>query len=299
MNVLKKILNVMNDSTNLKITLLQKFAWLFKDDKEFLQKLYVLNFGYTPDFDNPQTFNEKLNWIKLHDRKPIYTKMADKYNVKQYVAGIIGDEYVVPCYGVYDSFDDIDFSNLPDQFVMKATHDSGGATVCRDKKTFDYKAAKKKFELNLKRDYFLPNREWPYKDIPSKIIIDKYLDDHTGKELRDYKFWCINGIPTYMYCTIKGDNVFENFYDMNFRPVMIDHGFPRHSPEFEKPAEFELMKTLASKLAKEAPAFIRIDFFDVDGHVYFGEFTFYDWAGLRPFKDYETDLKLGEMIHLI
>lgn len=298
MNVFRKIRNVFIDRTNLEITILQKLAWLFKDDKQYIKILYKLIFGYTPDLDTPHTFNEKLNWIKLNDRKPLYTIMADKYRVKQYVANIIGDNYVVPCYGVYDSFDDIDFAKLPDQFVIKATHDSGGASVCRDKKAFDYKAAKKKIEQNLKRDYFLPNREWPYKDVPPKIIVDKYLDDHTGKELRDYKFWCINGEPLYMYCTIKGENVFENFYDMNFKPVMIDHGFPRHSPEFEKPAEFELMKTLASKLAKGAPAFIRIDFFDVDGHVYFGEFTFYDWAGLRPFGDEKWDFKLGALIKL-
>lgn len=180
--------------------------------------------------------------------------------------------------------------------MIKCTHDSGGAFICRDKAKFDYEGVRKKVEHNLRTNYFLPNREWPYKNIKPRIIIDRYLDDHTGNELRDYKFWCFNGKPTYMYCTIKGKNIFENFYDMEFNPVNVDHGFPRHQPEFEKPANFELMKDLAATLSENIP-FVRVDFFDVDGKVYFGEFTFFDWAGMRPFGG-EWVLRLGNQIEL-
>ena len=265
-------------------------------DKLYLKILFRGRVGYKLHLKAPQTFNEKLSWLKLYGRRDVYTQMADKYEVKQFVAQKIGREYVVENYAVSDRWNGIDFSQMPNQFVIKCTHDSGGAFVCRDKTLFDFEAVKRQIEHNLKRDYFLPNREWPYKNIKPRIIVDRYLDDDTGKELRDYKFWCFNGKPKYMYCTIKGDDVYENFYDMSFNPVAIDHGFPRHIPEFEKPAKFDLMKELAEKLANNVP-FVRVDFFQVEGKVYFGEFTFYDWAGLRPFKG-DWDKKLGQLIEL-
>ena len=212
------------------------------------------------------------------------------------MANIIGDEYVVPCLGVWQSVDEIDFDNLPNQFVLKCTHDSGGNVICKDKLSLDIELAKKKLSESLNRYYYLPGRDKQYRDIPKKIIADKYLDDGKGNELRDYKFWCFNGVPTYMYYTNKGENVYENFYDMDYNPININHGFSRLQPEMEKPEEFELMKSLAEKLSKGIP-FVRVDFFDVNHHVYFGEFTFFDWGGLRPFKD-DWDIKLGELIKL-
>lgn len=265
-------------------------------DRLYLKMLFKLKVGHNLNLKNPKTFNEKMSWIKLYDRKPLYSRLADKYAVKQYVAERIGGEYVVDNYLVAESWDEIDFDKLPDQFVLKCTHDSGGAFVCRAKRLFDFERVRQEVTANLQRNYFYPGREWPYKDIKPRIIADRYLDDHTGNELRDYKFWCFNGKPTYMYCTIKGVNIFENFYDMQFQPVMIDHGFPRHQPEFECPKNFELMKVLATKLSENIP-FVRVDFFDVDEKVYFGEFTFYDWGGLRPFGG-DWDQRLGELIVL-
>lgn len=265
-------------------------------DRMYLKMLFMLKVGCKLNLKTPKTFNEKLSWIKLYDRQPLYTRLADKYMVKQYVAERIGGRYVVDNYLVADSWDEIDFDKLPNQFVLKCTHDSGGAFVCRDKQQFDFERVRQEMTANLQCNYFYPGREWPYKNIKPRIIADRYLDDHTGNELRDYKFWCFNGKPTYMYCTIKGANIFENFYDMQFRPVMIDHGFPRHQPEFERPKNFELMKELATKLSEDIP-FVRVDFFDVDENVYFGEFTFYDWGGLRPFGG-DWDLRLGELIQL-
>ena len=265
-------------------------------DDVYLKTRFKLRMGYSLDFDNPKTFNEKMSWIKLYDRNPLYNTMADKYAVKKYVADLVGVEYVVDNYFVAENWDEIDFSTLPNQFVIKCTHDSGGAFICRDKTSFDYEGTRKKIEHNLKQNYFYPNREWPYKNIKPRIIIDKFLDDHTGNELRDYKFWCFNGNPTFMYCTIKGKNIFENFYDMDFKPVNIDHGFPRHKPEFEKPASFELMRDLAVALTKDIP-FVRVDFFEVEGKVYFGEFTFFDWGGMRAFGG-DWDNRIGSMIKL-
>lgn len=267
-----------------------------RNDKTYLSLLYFSSFWRFMNWKTPTTFNEKMTWLKLKNRKELYTTLADKFEVKKYVEDVIGKEYVVENYAVVDKWEDINFDELPEKFVMKCTHDSGGAFRCLNKETFVNGETKTKIENNLKTSTFKRTREWPYKDIKPRIIIDKFLDDHTGTELRDYKFWCFNGRPVYMYCTIKASNVFENFYDMDFNVVDIDHGFKRHVPEFEKPSQFEKMKELASKLSKDIP-FVRVDFFEVDGKVYFGEFTFFDWGGLKPFKK-NWDLKLGNLLKL-
>ena len=233
----------------------------------------------------------------MNNRDPKYTMMADKYEVKKYVAGLIGSDYIVENYLVADSWNEIDFEKLPNEFVIKCTHDSGGAFVCRDKATFDFASVHHVIDKNLKTNYFYHLREWPYKNIKPRIIIDRYLDDHTGEELRDYKWWCFHGEPKYMYCTIKGKNIYENFYDMDFKPADIDHGYPRHKPEFERPSQFAVMKDLAATLSQGIP-FVRVDFFQVEDRVYFGEFTFYDWGGIHPFRDEDTDKKLGQFIDL-
>ncbi len=266
-------------------------------DKTYIKYVAKGKLGYSIDINHPKTFNEKLNWLKLYGRNPLYTKMADKYEAKKIVAERIGEQYVVKNLGYWRSFEEIDFDALPNQFVLKCTHDSSGAIICRDKNTFDKLSARRKINLSLKMNYFYACREWPYKNIPHRIIADELLNDHSGKELNDYKFWCFNGVPKYMYCTVKSNDVYENFYDMDFKPANIDHGFRRRAPEFAKPEAFELMKELAGKLSAGIP-FVRIDFFYVDGKVYFGEYTFFDWAGLQPFKTYQQDLELGKLIEL-
>lgn len=278
------------------IFFIQEYLAKILSDTTYIKWIYRLRIGKKFHIDNPVTFNEKMSWLKLNDHNPLYTTLADKYEVKAYVANKIGSQYVVENFGVYDKWSVIDFEKLPDQFVMKGTHDSGGAFVCRDKNNFNFEATRRRIEANLATNCYYKSREWPYKEIKPRIIIDKLLDDHTGSELRDYKFWCFNGKPTYMYCTVKAKEIYENFYDMDFNPVMIDHGFPRHQPEFDKPAEFEEMKRLASKLSEGFP-FIRIDFFDVEGHVYFGEFTFYDWGATMPFGG-DWDERLGALLEL-
>lgn len=266
-------------------------------DKFYLKMLFRLEMGYPLNLNDPKTFNEKLNWLKIYYRNPLYSRLADKYLAKEYVAEKIGEKYLVPNYGVWDSVQDVNIDELPEQFVMKATGDSSGVIICRNKSKLKIEEAKAKLARCQNSNYYYFLREWVYKDIKARIIVDKFLDDNSGKELRDYKFWCFNGEPKVMYCTNKGSDIFENFYDMDFNPIDINHGFRRNFPEFEKPDAFEEMKNLASKLAEGLP-FVRIDFFYVNGNIYFGEFTFYDWGGMRPFADKKWDEKLGSWIKL-
>lgn len=267
-------------------------------DKMYLRLMSHFVFGKPFNLDEPRTFNEKLNWLKLNDRNPLYTSMADKYAVKEIVSqmGLEGLK-TAKCYGVWNDFDEIDFDSLPEQFVLKATHDSSGVTICRNKEKFDKDKARKKFKRFLSLNNYWGHREWIYKDIPPRIIAEEYLDNGTKHELTDYKFWCFNGEPQIMYITNKGAEIYENFYDMDFNVIHIGHGFPRRSPEYERPTEFLRMKEYARKLAKGIP-FVRIDFFNINGDVYFGEYTFYDWAGMRPFTPKDLDYKLGEWLHL-
>lgn len=275
--------------------LLFKTARLYPDEW-YVKTIFKHFLGYELDLNNPVTFNEKINWLKLYDHNPLYTMLADKYEVKKYVASLIGNEHVVPNIGVWQTAGEIDFSSLPKQFVLKATHDSGGICICRDKNEFDVEAAKKKLSKSLRTNCYYHEREWVYKDIPPRIIADKFLDDHSGHELQDYKFWCFNGVPRIMYCTNKAGSIYENFYDMDFNPLPISRGFMVMA-DLEKPSGFSKMKEFATMLSKDIP-FVRVDFFEVDEIVYFGEYTFYDWGGLKRFSDFEWDKKLGSYITL-
>lgn len=292
----KKILNIIKHPLELLVTLDHRGLLKWIGDETFLSIIGRSRLGKGFNVVNPQTFNEKLNWMKFNDCNPIYTQMAGKYTVKSLIDKSIGGGYVAKTFGVWDSFDEIDFDELPDKFVLKATHDSSGATICRDKSKFDKGKAKAKFDKFLSYNNYYGHREWVYKDIKPQIIAEELLEDGSGHELQDYKFWCFNGVPKIMYMTNKGTNIYENFYDMDFNPIMIDHGFTRRVPEYAKPHEFEEMRSLATELSKDIP-FVRVDFFDINGKVYFGEFTFYDWGGLRPFGG-DWDKVLGEWIKL-
>ena len=293
-----RVLNLFKHPSNM-LTALDHYGFLkWMSDRSYLRLKSRLVFGKAFDLNAPKTFNEKLNWLKLNDRNPLYTSMADKYKVKDIVSQMgLPELKVAKCYGVWSDFDEIDFDSMPEQFVLKATHDSSGATVCRKKEAFEKGKARKKFKRFLSLNNYWGSREWIYKDIPPRIIAEEYLDNGTGHELTDYKFWCFNGEPRIMYVTNKGTEIYENFYDMEFNAVPIGHGFPRRSPEYECPAEFQQMKEYAAELSKGIP-FVRIDFFDINGKIYFGEFTFYDWAGMRPFIPRDWDCKLGEWIKL-
>ena len=270
----------------------------FLSDEKYLRLLFRLRMGRKLDLDNPKTFCEKLQWLKIYGRKEIYTTMADKYLAKQFIAEKIGEKYVVPLLNAWDRFDDIDFDSLPDKFVLKCNHDSGSAIICRDKAKLDKENARKILEKSLKTDYFILKREWPYKNIKRKIIAEEYLEDEPGANLFDYKFFCLNGIPRIMY-VIEGasDNPTEAFFDMDQNYLDLEMEDPRPEIPPKLPDSFDEMKRLAAKLSEGVP-FLRVDFFCVKGRLYVGELTFFHESGFGEIKPKEWDNKLGDMLDL-
>ena len=278
----------------------QKFFNRLVPDVLYVKSRYKKRTGKKLNLKNPQSFNEKLQWLKLYDRNPLYTKMVDKYEAKKYVADIIGEEYIIPTLGVWDNFEDIDFDRLPNQFVLKCTHDSGGLVIVRDKEKLDKKKAREKINRSLKRNYFWANREYPYKDVKPRIIAEVYMEDEKSGELPDYKYFCFNGEAKVMFIaterSAKEETKFD-FYDMDFNHLPFTNGHPNSNKEIQKPEKFEDMKVLAEKLSKGIPQ-VRVDFYEVNGKIYFGELTFFHWSGMKPFNPPEWDLKLGEYITL-
>lgn len=279
--------------------LLYKFA-RFYSDKKFLEELFSLRTGYKLNLDNPQTFNEKLQWLKLYNRKPEYVQMVDKVEAKKYVAGVIGEEHIIPTLAVYDRAEEIDFETLPNQFVLKCTHDSGGIVICKDKTKLDRNEAIRKLAHGLETNYFYFNREWPYKNVKPRIIAEPYMEDESG-ELKDYKFFCFDGEPKAMFIASdrfeKNEETKFDFFDMDFNHLPFTNGHPNASCPINKPKGFDEMKALARKLSKGMPE-VRVDFYDVNGHIYFGELTFFHWSGMVPFQPKEWDYKFGEWIKL-
>lgn len=270
-------------------------------DKLYLKMLFRHRMGYKLNLDNPNTYNEKLQWLKLYNRKPEYTQMVDKYEAKKYVAGIIGEEYIIPTLGVWDSVDDIDFAALPNQFVLKCTHDSGGIVICRDKSSLDINSAKQTLRKGLKKNFYSRNREWPYKNVKPRIIAEQYMVDESGYELKDYKFFCFDGEPKAMFIAtdrgVKGVETKFDFYDMDFKLLPFTNGHPNSGKELKRPLGFEDMQRIASILSENIPH-VRIDLYDINGKIYFGEMTFFHWSGLTHFHPMEWDYKFGEWIKL-
>lgn len=270
------------------------------DSERFLKRMYRINMERELNFRDPHMYTEKLQWLKLYDHRPEYTRMVDKYAVKEYIAEKIGDEYVIPLLGVWDRVEDIDFEKLPDRFVLKTTHDSGGIVVCKDKRTMDVPKARRTLNHFLKRNYYDHNREWPYKNVPHRIIAERYMEDSRQKELRDYKFFTFGGIPKVLYIAQgRGgeEGTVADFFDMEFNhlPFTIDHDMAPVPPE--KPSNFELMKELAAKLSEGTPQ-LRVDFYEVDGKVYFGEMTFFHCSGMVPFHPEQWDRIFGDWVTL-
>ncbi len=273
----------------------------FLSDETFLRLVYRGRMGKKLNLDNPRTYNEKLQFLKLYNRNPLYTTLVDKYEVKKYVADIIGDEYIIPTLGVWDNFDDIDFDKLPNQFVLKCTHDSGGLVICKDKSKLDMEKAKKKINQSLNKNYYYQNREWPYKDVKPRIIAEEYMEDAKTAELRDYKFFSFDGKTEVLFIAterqVKGEETKFDFFDMDYNHLPFINGHPNAKVLPEKPENFDKMRELSEKLSKGIPQ-VRVDFYDVDGKIYFGEMTFFHWSGMKPFEPEEWDYKFGEYINL-
>ena len=273
----------------------------FIPDKLWIQIKYRMFFGHFCNLQTPRTYNEKLQWLKLYNRKPEYTQMVDKYEAKKYVADIIGEQYIIPTLGVWDRFEDIDFDTLPNRFVLKCTHDSGGLVICRDKSKLDISEARKIINKSLNRNYYYMHREWPYKNVRPQIIAEKYMEDESGYELKDYKWFCFDGVPKALYIAkdrgVEGEETKFDFYDEEFNHLPFTNGHPNSTHCRLKPQGFEKMKELAAKLSQGHPH-LRVDFYDINGKIYLGELTFYHWSGMVPFEPEEWDYKFGEWIKL-
>jgi len=273
-------------------------------DAAYIKIRYALKFNKKLNLKNPVTYNEKLQWLKLYDRNPLYSELVDKFLVKKHVAAIIGEEYIVPTLGIWDTFAEIDFDALPEQFVLKCTHDSGGLVICKDKSKLDKEAAREKIEKCLKVNYYWHGREWPYKQVKPRIIAEKYMKDSKDQAeegLTDYKFFCFDGEPKAMFIATdrakKDTETKFDFFDMDFNHLPFTNGHPNADKPIQRPEKFELMIELSRKLSEGYPH-VRVDFYESDRKIYFGELTFFHWGGMVRFEPDEWDYTFGSWIHL-
>ena len=286
------------------------FRWL--PDATYLKLLYRFRMGHRLDLQNPQTFTEKLQWLKLYNRKPEYTKMVDKYAVKEYVANIIGEEYIIPTLGVWDKPEDIDWDSLPNQFVLKTTHGGGGCgvVICKDKSKFDKASAIAKLKESMASEIYSGLREWPYKNVPKRIIAEKFMAPEKSpahQDLTDYKFFCFNGEPK--YCQVIRDRHTKetiDFYDMEWKHQEFVGLLPQSNiadsisnglTSVARPKNLDEMKEICRKLSKEIP-FVRVDLYVIDDKNYFGELTLYPASGMGVFTPEEWNDKLGDLLTL-
>mgnify|MGYP004614013477 FL=1 len=269
---MNKIISYIVEPKKIILYLMNKNYLSFIPDETFLKMKYKLMMGKKLDLENPKTFNEKLQWLKLHDRNPEYTKMVDKYEAKEYVANIIGKEYIIPTLGVWDKFDDIDFDALPNEFVLKPTHTSGNVFICKDKSKIDYKKLKKQVNKWLKRDYYKIHREWPYKNVKPRIIAEEYMENKDHTSIKDYKFYCFNGQADYVMICTGRETGHPKFYFYNkewkFMRNMSNDGMKLEGKLEEKPIGIEKMFEIAEKLS-QGIKFVRMDLYNVNEKIYF------------------------------
>lgn len=281
--------------------LLKKYSD-YLPDSLFLKFEFKERMGYPLNLKHPVTFSEKLQWLKLYDRRPIYTTMVDKYAVKKYVADIIGEEYIIPTLGVWDKPEDIDWDRLPNQFVLKCTHDSGGLVICRDKENLDKEAAIKKISGSLARDYYKPGREWPYKNVPKRIIAEQFMEAKPDvKDLPDYKWYCFNGEPK--FCQVIQNRSMEekiDFFDTEWHHQDFIGLNPKatHAEDTPgRPLTLDTQIRIARELSK-GNIFSRVDLYEIGEKAYFGEITLYPGSGFGQFKPEQYNEILGEMLKL-
>ncbi|WP_287829134.1 ATP-grasp fold amidoligase family protein [Bacteroides sp.] len=297
---MQSIINYLKEPRLIFVGLLKKINFLFSD-KLYLRIMFYLRMKEKLNLDSPQTFNEKLQWLKLYDRNPIYVNLVDKVKVKEYVENVLSSDVIIPTLGVWKSFEEIDFSKLPNQFVLKTNHSGGntGVVICKNKASFDYVGAKKRLERSLKTNPYKTTKEWPYKNVIPCILAEKYIEDDRGI-LEDYKFWCFNGrVECVFICEGRNSNrsVFFNFYNREWKRLPFAQGGPTSDEIRPKPAKLDLMIRYAEQLAKDK-RFVRVDFYYVDSRIYFGEITFFDSSGFGVFKPKGWDLEFGKLLNL-
>lgn len=269
-------------------------------DKLYLKLLFCNKLGQWPDLNNPKTFNEKLQWLKLHDHNPEYTIMADKVKAKEWVAERLGWEHIIPTLGVWEKAEDIDFDSLPDKFVIKCNHNSGtGMYICKDKSRINKKLVRRELAKGLKEDYYAGKLEWPYKNIPRRILAEQFMVDESGFELKDYKIFNFNGEPILIEVDFdRFSNHKRNFYSPSWELINLEIQYPSDSKRnIAKPACLDKMLEFARILSKGIPH-LRTDFYVINDKIYFGELTFYHEAGAGRFSSIEQEKKLGDLIIL-
>ncbi len=288
----------------------------FIPDNLYIRYKYKRVMHKTLNLKNPRTFNEKLQWLKLNDRNPLYTTLVDKYEVKSYISDKIGDRYVIPTLGIWNNFEEIDFDRLPEQFVLKCTHDSGSIVIVKNKKDLNIESIRKKFESSLKKNFYYMGREWPYKNVKPRILAEKLMTDESGtdlleniyeienkgreEELTDYKLMCFNGkVKCSFVCTdrFSKEGLRVTFFDTEWNILPFERHYPKSDKPIKQPVNYKKMISLAEKLSEGIP-FVRVDFYEVTNMIYFGEMTFFPGSGMEEFTPEEWDIKLGDWIHL-
>lgn len=310
MNKISKIAKYISNKDYRFIINAHKGKYNSMPDDAYLKRLFLATVGYPLNLDNPLTFNEKIQWLKLYDHNPLYPIMVDKHEAKKYVGDLVGTQYIIPTIGVWNNYDEINFDSLPGQFVLKCTHDSGGLVIVRDKNNFDKRAAQKKINKSLKLNYYLQGREWAYKNVQPRIIAEKYMSNHdfpeTGKNkyvtegLFDYKLMCFNGhVKCSFVCSERNSpsGLKVTFFDKEWNIMPFERHYPRSLSDIPKPECYDQMVLLAEKISRNLP-FARIDFYEIDGKIYFGEITLYPGNGFEEFTPIEWDYRLGNWLDL-
>lgn len=300
MGKIKTAMHLLIRNRSVFIAQIIKYCSFLFSDKVYMQLLYRFQLGRRLDLENPQFFTEKLQWLKLYDRREEYSKIVDKYEVKKIVASMVGEEFIIPTLGVWNSINDIEWELLPDKFVIKTTFGGGsdGVFFCNNKKELDVDRLKRKLSKAMNTNPYKRLREWPYKNVPKRIIAEEILEDKSG-DLRDYKFYCFNGEPKVLLIASNRYSSHNfDYFDMDFNKLPITSAMGPNNPSLtEKPICFERMKIIAKQLSANYPH-IRIDLYDCNNRIYFGEMTLYDSSGFDNLNSDEWDLKFGSWISL-
>lgn len=270
-------------------------------DESYLHLLYRARLGRHLSLNHPQSYTEKLQWLKLYDRRPEYTMMVDKYKVRDFVAGTIGEGHLFPILGVWEKADQIDFDLLPEQFVLKCNHSSGDVIICRDKRELDIGQVRRQLQKTLQKNFYYAGREWPYKNVKRLIYAEQFMVDESGYELKDYKFFCFDGEPRILFVASdrhkKGEEVKFDFFDLEWNHLPFVNGHLHARKKIPRPQALDEMLSISRKLSQGIPH-VRIDLYEISGKVYFGEMTFFHFSGLVPFVPDEWDYTIGTWLNL-
>jgi len=297
---MQNIISYFKEPKKLGLAVLTHFlTWL--PDALYLKIMFRLRMGYCLNLRSPKTFNEKLQWLKLYNRKPEYTRMVDKYEAKKIAETILGKDYIIPTLGIWDRFENIDFDMLPERFVLKTTNGGGGGgvVICKDKNNLDKAVCEKRLNVSMRASIYRHLKEWPYKNVKPRILAERFMVDENG-ELRDYKFYCFNGEPKVFLVAserFSGHRTYFDYFDMDGNHLPFTQGGLNNPVTPTLPSTFDEMKRVAGKLSKGIPH-VRIDLYSVDGKVYFGEYTFFDSSGFEKFTPKEWDEIFGGWLTL-